>query len=107
MKDFFSFSVKGIELMDDFIRLFDHRSLVFSDRNQIRIECRDICSLADRVAEESGRDGITEILLGKFRLDGRIPLQTGKSDQIEIVAGKFRKFRDLGLDEDGGLVRIK
>ena len=67
------------------------------------LEGRDIARLADRVAEEAGRDAGFEILLLDLCFDSRISLETRNGDEVHVVHGEFGELRHHGLDEDAGL----
>ena len=95
-----------IELADDLACLLEHRLLVFAGRDMGGLEGRDIARLADRVAEEAGRDAGFEILLLDLCLDRRISLETRNGDEVHVVHGEFGELRHHGLDEDAGLRRI-
>ena len=93
--------------MHDFLALLQHRQLVFAYRHYSSAEGGDICSLADRVAEEAGRNACFKVTHFDFILNGRVTLQTGYGDQIHIVEGQLGQLRYHGLDEKGRFSRIK
>ena len=100
------FAVDVIEFADDLACLLEHRLLVFAGRDMGGLEGRDVARLADRVAEETGRNAGFEILLLDFCFDSRISLETRNGDEVHIVHGEFGELRYHGLDEDAGLRRI-
>lgn len=97
------FAVDVIEFADDLACLLEHRLLVFAGRDMGGLEGRDVARLADRVAEEAGRDAGFEILLLDLRFDSRISLETRNGDEVHVVHGEFGELRHHGLDEDAGL----
>ena len=101
------FAVHGVKLVHDFLTLLQHRQLVLAYRHYGRTEGGDICSLADRIAEEAGRNACFKITHFDFILNGRVTLQTGYSDQVHIVEGQLGQLRHHGLNEKGRFSRIK
>src|SRR5207245_8046877 len=69
--------VQAIESAHDLARLLDHRQLIFTDRDQVSLEDRDVRSLGDRVGPETDRHPPDEIALFDLFLDCRITFQRG------------------------------
>ena len=111
------FSIYGVEFMDDFARLFDHRFLILADRYGRGLESGDIRGLADRVGEESYRNTLAlrslffvafgEAAQLDFGLHRRIALQTGYGHQVHVVESQLAEFRHLRLDEERRLRGIQ
>ena len=93
--------------MYDFFTLFDHRHLVFTNRYACGTESGDVSGLADRVAEESNRDAGFEVSHLNLSFYSRVTLYTGYSNQIHIVESQLGQFRDHGLDENRGFLRVQ
>ena len=87
--------------MYDFLTLFQHRQLVFANRNRGCTECSDVRSLADGIAEKSK---ITHLDLC---FNGRVSLYSGNRYQIHIVKGQLCQLRNHRLNENRCLFRIK
>ena len=99
-------TVNGIELMHDLLTLLQHRQLILADRNSRRAECRDICRLTDRIAEEANRNARLKIPLLDLGLHSRIALYTGNRHEIHIVESQLGQLRNHRLNEDRGLRRV-
>ena len=99
-------AVDFVEFTDDLAALLEHRLLVLADRHSGRSKGRDVCRLADRVAEEAYRDAGLEVPLPDLRLDGRIALDAGHGDEVHVVEGQLGQLRHHGLDEDAGFFRV-
>ena len=93
--------------MHDFLTLLQHRQLVLAYRHYGRTEGSNVGSLADRIAEEAGRNACFKVTHFDFILNGRVTLQTGYSYQVHIVEGQLGKLRYHGLNEKGRFSRIK
>ena len=78
-------TVYRIELVNDLLTLLDHRHLILSNRNLCGLECCDICSLADRITEESNRDTCLEVSHLDLCLNGRISLDSCHCYKVHIV----------------------
>ena len=53
-------TIGDIELMGDFLGLFDHRGLVFANRNDGRSKKKDVRGLGNRICKETNGDGFPE-----------------------------------------------
>ena len=95
-----------VKLVYDLFALLQHRKLILANRNCCCAESRDICCLADRIAEESNRNAGFEITHLDLRFHSRVTLNTGHCNQIHIIEGKLCKLRNHGLDENCGFLRI-
>ena len=98
--------VHAVEAAHDFIRLLDHRDLVFAHGHHARLEGRDVGRLAGRVGQKTGRNVALEAAQADFFLDGGVALEARHGDDVQVVKGQLGQFRDLRLDEDRGLARI-
>ena len=99
-------AVDGVEFMDDFAALFEHRRLILADGDDGRAEGRDVRRLAYRVAEEADWDARLEVAHLDFRLDGRVALDARDRDEVHVVEGQLRQLRYHRLDEDGRFLRV-
>ena len=93
--------------MHDFLALFQHRQLIFSDRNGSCMECGDVCCLTDRVAEKAYWDTGFKVPLLNLCLNGRVPLYAGNGNQIHVIERQFCQLRYHGLNENGAFFRIQ
>ena len=93
--------------MYDFLTLFQHRQLVFANRNRSCTECSDVRSLADGIAEKSNRNACFEITHLDLCFNGRVSLYSGNRYQIHIVKGQLCQLRNHRLNENRCLFRIK
>lgn len=100
------FAVNIIKFADDFPCLFQHRFLVFPYRHGGGVKGGDVSSLADGVAEETGRNAGFKMFLLDFCFYSGVSFQPGNGDQVHVVHGQFRKRRYQGLDEDIGFIGI-
>ena len=100
-------AINRIEFVDDLLCLLDHRHLILSNRNGRCLECSDVGCLADRVGEESNRDARLKVSHLDLRFYGWVSLQSGNRNEIHIIKRKLAQFRNLRLDKDGALFRIK
>ena len=96
-----------IKASDDLSGLFDHGKLILPHRHGSGLKCGDIGSLADGIGKKSHRDAGLKISQFDLVFHCRIPLESGHSHQVHVVKGQFRQFRDLGLDKQGGLLRVQ
>ena len=97
--------------------LLDHRSLIYSYRYSRSSESSYIRSLAYRICEESHRNTLLVLSLIVFavrktsELDllfhSRIPLKPLNSNKIHIIERELTQFRNLRLNENCNLLRIK
>ena len=87
-----SLTVYSIEFVNDLFTLLEHWKLIFSNRNSSSTECSDICSLADRIAEESNRNACFEITHLDLRFNCRVTLYTCYSNKVRCnAAGNSQK----------------
>ena len=99
-------AVYGVELVNDLLTLLQHGQLVFAYRYMGSTESRDICSLADGIAEEADRNAGFEITHQDLCLYGRVSLYAGYRYQIHVIEGQLGELGDHGLDKDRGFIRI-
>ena len=99
-------AVDGVEFVDDFAALLEHRRLVLADGDDGRAEGRDVRRLAYRVAEEADGDARLEVAHLYFRLDGRVALDARDCDKVHVVEGQLGELRYHRLDEDGRLLGV-
>ena len=100
-------AVYAVELVYDFFTLFDHRHLVFTYRYTCGTESGDVSGLADRITEESNRDAGFEVSHLDLSFYSRVTLYTGYGNQIHIVESQLSQFRDHGLNENRGFLRVQ
>ena len=93
--------------MHDLTALLDHRHLVLTNRNSGSLKCSNVGCLADRVAEEAHRNACLEVTHLDLRLYGWVSLKAGNRNQIHVIKAELSQLRNHGLDEDGGLLRVK
>ena len=101
------FAINRVEFMHDFLALLQHGQLVLANRHNGCLEGGDISSLADRIAEEAGRDAGFKVAHFNLVLYGRVALQTGHGNEVHIIEGKLSELRHHGLNEQRGFCRIK
>ena len=68
--------IYGIKLMNDLFCLFDHRHLIFADRNSRRLKRRNIRRLTDRICEKSYRNTRLEITHFNLCFYSRVSLKS-------------------------------
>ena len=96
-------AVHTVELAHDLGALLEHGELVLPDRHRRRVECRNVCSLTDGVAEEADRDARLEVAHLNLRLDGGVTLDARHRDEIHVVERQLGELRHHRLNEDAGL----
>ena len=108
--------IDGIELAHDLARLLDHGLLILAHRHGSRLECRDVCRLAYRIAEETHGDAGTvlarivalcEAAQLYLLFHGRIALEPLHGHEIHIIERKLGKLADLRLYEKRRLLRVE
>ena len=87
-------TINAVELSYYLSGLLDHRLLVFTCRNDCALECGDVSSLADRVAEESHGQSVLEISHLDFRLYRRISLESRYRYQIHVIECELCQLRN-------------
>ena len=63
--------------------------------------------MADRVAQKAGGNTRLEIFLRDFAFDSRIAFEARDRNNIHVVGGELEQLRDLRLDKNCGLSRVK
>lgn len=96
-----------IESTNDFSCLFNHRFLIFTNRHCSSLESSNISSLTDRISKETYRNACFKITHLNFSLYCRITLQSRNSYQIHKIETQLIKFRNLRLNKNSRLSRIK
>src|SRR6266850_124009 len=89
-----------VETPHEFVRLLDHRELIFAHGDVTCFEGGDISRLTDRVDQKTRRDGALETTLMNFFFHRRIAFEPGHRYQVEQVHGEFRELWYLRLDAD-------
>ena len=86
---------------------FKHRLLILAGWYGRGLEKGDVCSLADRIAEESEWNVCLKVTHLDLGLHGRVALYSADGNQIHQIGGQFGQLWYLALDEEYALLRIK
>ena len=79
-------------------------ALVVADRDEVGLVDQDVAGHQDRVAEESGRDGL---LLVALLLELRHAAQLAEGGDARQQPGRFRMRRHVALEEDRRALRVE
>ena len=97
-----------IKATSQFTSYLEHGFLILTCRNSSCLKQGDVCSLRNRIAEESQGDALalkaTHLYFGLHR---RITLYTTYRYKVHQICRKFGKFRDLTLDKEHALLGIE
>ena len=101
-------SVGLIEATYEFTRHLKHRLLILTYGNGGRFEKRDVGSLRNGIAEESeGHALALEATHLDLCLHRRVALNATHRDKVHQIGSELCQLRDLALDEEYALLRIK
>jgi len=101
-------AVDVVEAADDLAALLQHGFLVLAYGHGSSLEEGNVGGLGDGIGEEAYGNALageaTHLNLG---LHGRIALESADADEVHEVESEFAEFRNLALDEEGGLLRVE